>query len=385
MWMPLMQLLGAALEPVEIADPDPASEPIPVPGPVEPKPAGVRASVTEGFGFDSADGRFAFSIGVLGQMRYYVEQQAGDVDNGFTLRLARTMLSGRLWGQRVTFQLQPEFAGTVRLLDANATINLHPAFALMVGQYRPWFTRAFPTNLPVQAQLDRGEVLDAFRIDRDVGVTALGLPFDGRMEYYVGVFSGEGLDRSAPRDPQPLLTARVVAAPLGAVPYDQTLIATTEEDLPWRFAVGVNAATNEIARVGPTIDSETGEENIGPLPRLRTVVLGGDVALYGWRLMAMGEGFWRADRFEGAGRDDAWGAYGTVAINVLRRRLDLVARAGGLRLEGETAAHMPLEPGINLYLAGNHAKLQLRYVCDLGLEGGGCISQGAQLQGQLWF
>src|SRR5690606_11220499 len=136
-----------------------------------------------------------------------------------------------------------------------------------------------------------------------------------------------------------------------------------------------NAATNRVARVGTTIDAATGEEVTTPLPRLRTVVLGGDAAIHWWRLMALGEGFWRIDRFAGGDRGDAWGGYGTVSINVIRRRLDVVARAGGMRLEGETAAHMPLEPGVNLYLAGNHAKLQLRYHCDLGLDGGACISQ----------
>ncbi len=380
------------LEPELEPEPEPAPvaapqvEPIPVPGPDDrPKGAHVRASVDEGFGFDSNDGRFGLSLGILGQVRYSVEEQGGDVNPGFSLRIARTMFQGHLWGQRLTFQFQPDFAGTARLLDAVAIVNIHPAFSVMVGQYRPWFTRAFPTNLPVQASLDRGAVLDAFRIDRDVGVTVTGQPFEGRLEYYVGVFDGEGLDRSAPRDPQPLVTSRLVAAPLGAVAYDQTVAATATANLPFRFAVAGNAATNEIARVGTIIDSDTGETTTGPLPRLRTIVFSGDVALQWWRLVGLGEGFWRADRFRGAGRDDAWGGYGTLSVNVLRKRFDIVARAGAMRLEGETAAHMPLEPGVNLYFVGNHAKLQLRYRCDLGLAGGGCISQGAQLQGQVWF
>lgn len=374
-----------APEPFEGTTPSPAAEPIPVPGPAEPKPPRVRASVDGGLGVESGDGRFGFSLGILGQARYFVEHRDGDVDNGFQLRLARTMLQGHMFGDRVLFQLQPEFAGNVRLLDANATIQLHPAFALLVGQYRPWFTRGFPTNLPLQAQLDRGAVLDAFRIDRDVGVTVMGQPWKGRMEYYVGVLDGEGTARSTPRSPHPLVTARVVAAPLGAVAYDQTLNATTDRDLPFRFAVGLNAATNELAREGTTVDPATGDEVTTALPRQRTLTLGGDVALYGWRVLALGEGFWRLDRFAGGGHDDAWGVYGLVSFNAIRKRLDVVARAGALRLEGEPAAHMPLEPGINLYLAGNHAKLQLSYQCDLGLGGGGCLSQGAQLQGQLWF
>lgn len=374
----------APVEALEFGEPSPAAEPIPVPDPNEATDGRVRASL-DGFGLESASGRFGLSLGLLGQVRYSVDHQDGDLDNAFSLRLARTMLQGHMFGQRLLFQLQPEFAGNVRLLDANVTVNLHPAFSVLVGQYRPWFTRAFPTNLPLQAQLDRGAVLDAFRIDRDIGVTVLGQPFDGRLEYYVGVLNGEGLELSAPRSPQPLVTARVVANPLGPVAYDQTVASTTDRNLPLRLAIGASAATNEVARTGTMVDPMTGEETIIMLPRLRTVTAGGELALQWWRLVGLGEVFWRGDYFQDGGRGDAWGGYGTLSLNAVRKRFDVVARVGAMRLEGETSAHMPLEPGMNLYFAGNHAKLQLRYRCDLGLADAACITQGVHLQGQFWF
>lgn len=375
----------AAEAPSPVAAPDPVDEPVPVPGPPSDRPrAKARASVTEGFGVDSADGRFGLSLGMLASLRYGVDVVDGEADHGFQLRLARIMVQGHLWGDRLLFQLQPEFAGSPRLLDANATIALHPAFSLLVGQFRPWFTRGFPTNLPVQMSLDRGPVLDAFRVDRDVGLTVLGRPLKGRLEYYVGVLDGEGITRGGPRNPQPLLTARLVGAPLGAMGYSHTTAANAEHDLPFRFALGLGAATNEVDRTETTIDPVSSEVVELPLPSLRTVTVGGDVALQGWRMQAMGEGLWRLSQPEGGDSDSAWGAYGQVSIVAVRRRLELATRAGVMDLEGDAGPQVPIEPGLNVYLLGDHAKLQLRYRCLLSVDQGEC-SHGAHLQGQLWF
>jgi len=367
--------------------PRPESEPLPgaAPTPKNLGAAHVRASAADGFGLDSADGRFGLSLGILAQLRYAIDVEDGEVDPGFSLRLGRTMVRGHMWDDRVVYQLQTEFSGRVRLLDANAILNVDPAFAILAGQYRPWFTRGFPTNLPLQALPDRGSVLDAFRVNRDIGVTVLGRPFDGRMEYYLGVMNGEGLDLQAPRNPQPLLTARLVGAPLGSLGYSQTTAAHADKNLPFRFAFATNVATNEVSRVGLATDPETGAESSVSLPDLRTVVVGGDVALQGWRMIAMGEGFWRRNQEEDGARDESWGAYGLLSGVLVRHRLDLSARVGALRLEGETRAHMPVEPGLNLYVFADHAKLQVRYRCDVGLDNGSCRSQGADLQAQLWF
>ncbi len=367
--------------------PDPAAEPIPGAPAAKPKrgPGRVRASANEGFGLDSADGRFGFSLGILGQMRYAADVQQSQFDHGFTLRLARTMVQGHLWGDRLTWQLQPEFAGGARLLDANAIVKIHPAFSILVGQYRPWFTRGFPTNLPLQTLPDRGPVLDAFRIDRDVGVTFMGQPFAGRMEYYVGVLDGDGVTPQGRRNPQPLLTARLVGAPLGGLGYSQTTAARADGDLPFRFAFAANVATNEVERTGLTTDPVTGNQTTVTLPDTRMVVVGSDVALQGWRIMAMGEGFWRRNVEQGGGVSDAWGTYGQVSGVLVRKRLEVTMRVGALRLEGDTESRVPLEPGFNVYGFGDHAKLQLRYRCIVGIEAGECLGHGGDLQAQLWF
>ncbi|MEM7156034.1 MAG: hypothetical protein AAF799_24490 [Myxococcota bacterium] len=373
-------------------EPPAAAEPIPAPAARQPDsskpPARVRASATEGFRLESADGRFGFSLGMLGQLVFSVEQQQpdGPAEPRFALPWARLMFQGNLWGNRVHWQVQPEFSGNTRLLDARAIVRIHPAFQILAGQYRPWLNRGFRINLPLLVLPDRGPVHDTFRVDRDIGVTVFGRPFEGRLEYYLGVMNGEGVfGQFDERNPQPLVTARVVAAPLGAVSYSQTIAAESDEDLPFRFAISANAATNEVTQAQTTTDPTTGEVIPAPSIDVRTVHAGGDVKLQGWRLVAEGEGFWRRGETAAGVQSEAWGAYGHLSIVAVRRRLLPGLRAGVMRAEGEAAAHIPIEPGMAVFFVGNHAKLSLRYRCDLDTAGQGCLSQGGDIAAQLWF
>ena len=369
--------------------PSAAAEPIPAPAPSQSKqPGRVRASASEGFHVESADGRFGLSLGLLGQLVFSVEQNEpeGPVEPVFALPWARLMFQGNLWGKRVHWQLQPEFSGTPRLLDARAIVRIHPAFQILAGQYRPWLNRGFRVNLPLLVMPDRGVVHDEFRVDRDIGVTVFGRPWDGRLEYYLGVMNGEGVfGRIAESNSQPLVTARVVAAPLGAVSYSQTTAAETDDDLPLRFAISANAATNEITQNRTATDPVTGEVIPAPSVDLRTIHAGGDVKIQGWRMVAHGEGFWRRGETSDGQRSEGWGAYGQVSIVAWRRRLLPGIRAGVMRAEGEAAAHIPIEPGLGVFFHGNNAKLSLRYRCDVDSAGQGCLSQGGDIAAQLWF
>lgn len=102
-------------------------------------------------------------------------------------------------------------------------------------------------------------------------------------------------------------------------------------------------------------------------------------------MMATGEGFWRRSWEPSGLREEAWGVYGLISGVLVRRRLELVTRVGVLNVETDEVTHLPVEPGLNVYVVGDHAKLQVRYRCDVDAGTGACISQGADLQAQLWF
>ena len=327
-----------------------------------PARAGVRASIDEGFWIDSADRRFSLGFGFFGQGRH-TTQIGEDPSRGFMLTRARPVTQARLWDGLVSLFVQPELAGSASLLDADVVVDVHPAFKLDLGEYRPYASRAFRIGLPMTTILDRGPVNDAFRVDRDLGITVFGLPFDGRLEYYFGAFNGDGRNVIRNADGQMLYTARVVAAPLGAMPYTQTRYLGDERDL--RLAIGLNGFTNIRPDTEDVVDPITGETTTLELADQRIVGASADFAASVSIVGIEAEGFWRRGYRPDRTDTYAWGSYGMVSVLAMPKRRDVGMRVGAMRRESDAEAFMPLEPGLGLYLYGNHAKLQFRYKCDI--------------------
>ena len=371
-----------SLETTTRTDPDLAAEP----GPLNARDTlsgRALAGLEEGFAVTSADERFGLGIGFLGQMRYQVEESDGEIDHGFVLPVVRPFLDAYLWDDKVHVFVMPELAPSQpRLLDAQVTVNLHQAFGLHLGQYRPFYSRGFMTGLPVQLLPDRGPVVDEFRVDRDLGVTAFGRPLAGRLEYYVGILNGEGPNAVGNVDPNMLYTGRVVVAPLGPVGYTQTP-GLGEDALPFRVAFGANGYTNVVEESEVVTDPMTGQDVTVALPDRREMGASADVALRWDRLSSQGEYFWRRRTREGGPDTTAWGAYGQVGVMAIRDRLQLGFRTGVLDLEDRPNIVVPLEPGFNVFIADNHAKVQFRYRCDVDLGESGCRAQVGMIQVQL--
>ncbi len=343
-----------------------------------PPRAGVRASVDEGFWIDSADRRFSLGFGFFAQGRH-TTQIGEDPSRGFQLTRIRPVTQARLWDGLVALFMQPELAGSASLLDADVVLDIHPAFKLDLGQFRPYASRGFRIGLPFTTIIDRGPVNDAFRVDRDLGITVFGLPFDGRLEYYFGAFNGDGRNVVRNGDGQMLYTARVVAAPLGAMPYSQTRYLGAERDL--RLAIGLNGYTNIRPDTEDVVDPLTGETTTLELTDQRIVGASADFAASVSIVGIEAEGFWRRGYRPDRADTLAWGTYGAVSVLAIPKRLDVGMRVGAMRRESDPDPFMPLEPGLGLYLYENHAKLQFRYTCDV--VPGDSTCQRHEMTGQL--
>jgi hypothetical protein len=331
------------------------------------------ASLDEGFGVKSSDGKHKVRLGILTQFRGSGAFSGGSTTVGFSAPLVRPYVRAQLWNKRVTAWVLPEFGGgNPQLLDASGVIKVNDGFQLQLGQFRPWLSRGYRTGLNKQALGTRGLVVDTFRIDRDIGLTLRGQPLDGRFEYYFGVFNGEGKNAKSTNNDL-LYTARMVVAPMGRVAYDQVPYVDRGEDM--RMAIGASGYTVEV--------EEPAEEGSGDDPTLsREVGASGDLVVSGWRLSAGAEGFWRSRFGPGNTRQNAWGGYGQLSALLVRDRLDIAARAGVL--DQGNGAVIPLEGGFNVYMRRHQAKLQLRYHCNATLERN-CASQGIMAQLQLWI
>ncbi len=359
----------------------------------ETNPEPETPSRWRGFRIVSKDEEHSLAFGFLGQLRTTVRDTTdARLQGGVAVRLARPVLIANLWGGTVAMRLMPEFAGPApSMLDGTVTIRAADAFAVQLGQFRPWINRGFRTGLPVLGLPGRGAIVDRFRVDRDVGATVHGQPFGGKFEYYVGVMNGSGRDMTT-LAPSPLLTARIVVAPLGAVPYVQT---------PYVREVGPRSAgrrdepTNPLAvAVGAGGYTVAGRESIvqpdGTVVRTeprRRWGASGDLVVSRRRVFALAEGFYerRAAAAElGVPAENSWGAYAQAGVLTWNPFVDLTMRAGFID-DGRPLA--PLEPGINAYIFGNSGKLQLSYRCDVNAGQGesGCFAHTGTLQAQLQF
>ncbi|MDX1395530.1 MAG: porin [Gemmatimonadota bacterium] len=114
--------------------------------------------------------------------------------NGFEVFAARGLARGGV-GLVFDYFVQAEYRTydeTFRLLDAYVTLPVIPELAVTLGLFRPEFG--------LEALLDRGELtfLERAQADlliapgRQVGVSAGGGAFDGRLTYGAGFFNGNG-------------------------------------------------------------------------------------------------------------------------------------------------------------------------------------------------
>jgi phosphate-selective porin OprO/OprP len=155
----------------------------------------VKAS-DKGLQVESKDGAYKFRLGGLLQVdnRTYIDGGDGGasdpLDDTFALRRVRPRLRGTLW-EKLDFDFQPEFAGTVRILDAYGDWKIleDESLRFRFGQFKTpvglerlqsasnvlFIERGLPTNLVPT---------------RDIGLQLHGKAYDGVFTYGLGVFNG---------------------------------------------------------------------------------------------------------------------------------------------------------------------------------------------------
>ena len=298
-------------------------------------------------------------------LRADIEHAQHQTSDAFSVPLARIALATSVFDGLVRFFIQPELAGTPRLLDAHLDVVIDPALALRVGQFRTPFSRSFITSILALQFPDRGAVVNAFHANRDTGIMLYGRPFGGLLEYDVGVFNGSGINGRLGDTPAPMVVGRLAVTPFGSMPYAE--VPSLVADDPAGMMIGVNGYFRELA----------------PDPAMPNVVQqtasgGADVAFAWGPFSLQTEAFLRWER---VGVVDpfamSWGVYGQAGIFVVPQILQLTARGGWMDpntdpdgdpttdLDGDLV--QTYEAAVAGYLAldgttyGQHLKLILAY------------------------
>jgi phosphate-selective porin OprO/OprP len=141
------------------------------------------------FEITSADGAHSLRLRGLVQAdaRFFFDDANAGRD-GFDLRRARLIFEGK-FADIFQYTIQPEFGGTVQILDANINAAIAPGFQIRAGRFKMPIGLEQLQSDPV-AFFNERSIATNLTPNRDVGVQIHGDVFDSRLNYAIGVFNG---------------------------------------------------------------------------------------------------------------------------------------------------------------------------------------------------
>ncbi len=129
-------------------------------------------------------------------------------ESTFQIRRARVTLKGKIYKDFADYCIMPDFAGSVKLLDAYVRITPFRQLNLQAGSFRPSFTlenvfygatsmEAIDYPQVVKKMTTLGDISGVSGGGRDIGLQLYGGFFNKRgfntLEYRIGVFNGAGI------------------------------------------------------------------------------------------------------------------------------------------------------------------------------------------------
>ncbi len=375
-------LLGQAVEPA----PPPAQElhpdggvpiaqnvvPPPTPAPIAgPK---VFASLEQGAGVESADGRFSAAVHLIAQPRLSFRSQGGFQQAQLRIPLARVQLKGNAFSPRLKYFVQAELAGTFSLLDLEATFELTPTLSIHGGQFVTPFSREFVVPPFKLLFPDYSPSNVAFRDGRQRGIFVEGHTTDSVFAWAVSLTGQNGITATTSNPERPMVSGRAVLTPWGASPIDEVPALKTDAK---GFSIGTNVAFQRAVRPIPG----AGVNGIASL-----TTFGVDVDFHTGPFALVGEGYARLSWYSAAQTDWSGGGYLEASTFVLPQALQVALRGDVVvpSLNDGSTRRLQGEGLVAYYFAGHHLKAQLAWATAQNGASGG-LAHELQLQTQLWF
>ncbi len=348
----------------------------------EPSPLHFTASLDDGLKVESTDGNYGVQLGALMWGRFDAAVAGTVVKDQFLVPLMRPALRAHFVRPWINVFAQAELAGTPKLLDLELDVHPIPEIGLKLGQLVTPFSRAYLTPIP-KLQFGGFTVAnDVFRMNRDTGVLAYGTALNNRLEYFAGVFNGNGIDVATNDNPQLMYAGRLAGTLFGTAPnpkahvrYDETAALTRAA--PATLMVGIDGYVDRL--------STTGQAD--QLKRAASV----DAAFLYRRLFVQAEGYLQGVELVGSPTQTRFGADAQVGFFVWPSTLELAGRFSWVRLDASDASAWLVqgEGQLGWYVAGNHLKAIARYVLtDAGSAQRGYtagITHGLFVQLQAWL
>jgi phosphate-selective porin OprO and OprP len=285
----------------------------------------------------------------------------GDSKGQFRIRRAKTELTGWVWKQELTYELQLSWAGpepgasTQTPLEdfiLSYDVSKNGQFKVTVGQFKVPLGRQEMTSSGKQLFCDRDLLSFEFTRGRDIGIQLEGALAKGKFEYMAGIFNGNPASRLGNDNDKYQYNLRLSFQPFGDVKYSEGDFESKDKPL---LAISGQFEHNDQRRPGTA--------GLDPIVSLKTVVWGGDVVLKVGGLYLFGEYFGRErEPISGPSfRSDGWHAQASYFL--VRDKLETGIRYARWDPTDLRAGDDQIEQGaaVNYYFRKHGLKLQGDY------------------------
>lgn len=280
------------------------------------------------------------------RLHYYKpDSDADPYDIWFTLAKGRLGVKGTMYKKLVSYRIVAEYAGgAFKLLDYYTVLNAHRSLKVRAGQFKVPFTRQYYQSAAKHAFVDLALPVRNLHDGRDIGLEVFCTDAkEGMIEYHLGVFNGNGSNRTA-NDNTDFEIAGKALAKFGTIDPGQEGLQAMESG----FAVGFSGFLNHTG-----VDT-TGEERKG---------LAGEVTAGARGFFLTGE-YLQLTRSAGDTDVTSGGFYGQAAYMVMPRRLELVGRYAQFdpNSDADDDVLTEIRGGVIFYHAGHNHKLSVEGV-----------------------
>jgi len=313
---------------------------------------GIRVGYDQGFLLQAGD-KFSMKFGAFLQFQYLHrdnDDPAKQDISTFKVAKGRLRWTGYMYNPNIRYLIQLEVANggsdkTVSLKDFAINLNLYPHAKFRIGQFKIPFNRQQLALFADLQFVDTSITSKAFNANqvntRDVGVQVSGTYYDNTLQYWVGLFNGNGPNNN--NDHTGFVTmARVVYNPFGKMSISESDMANSKDPL---LSIGLGVAHDSAHDFPPTG---------GPVSSAETVAL--EFAYKYSGVSVQGEYYTRDDDLPGA---DADGYYLQAGVFLVPGHIEVAGRIGEIDFDVPNSDKSELTIGANIFFDGHRHKLQL--------------------------
>ncbi len=307
----------------------------------------IKVGYDDGFVLNVED-RFSMRFKAFLQFQHlYADRENNPDISTFKVAKGRLRWNGFVYNPNIGYVIQLEVADgpgpgkRVALRDFLIDIKHYEHANVRLGQFKVPFNRqqlAFFGDLQFVDTAHASKQFNANQVNaRDIGIQFSGDHADHLVEYFVGLFNGNGLNNE--NDSTKYLTVfRVVINPLGAMSISESDLANSE---------------NPLLSVGAGLAFDAGN-NDAVAAQETTQTLALEFAFKQRGASIQGEAYFRDDDRNA----DASGGYLQAGFFVKPQKIEIAGRFSLFNPDGNNNDITELTGGLNFFFAGHRRKLQ---------------------------